>query len=172
MFNGPPVELHAMLTAREERAARQDAWLKQYQCPLLSFTLNIPGPVKTAPELRHVFEEGLSALEERLRRAQLSPIAQIEVHAATGNEALFAIKGDAAALKEICIALEESHPLGRLFDLDILAADGTKLSRPSPRRCLLCGEQAQVCARSRRHSIKELTDEIERLLTAYAKIDQ
>ena len=49
MLSGIPVELSAMLAARENRARQQDAWLKQYQCPLLSFTLNIPGPVKTSP---------------------------------------------------------------------------------------------------------------------------
>ena len=49
MLSGIPVELSAMLAAREERARQQDAWLKQYQCPLLSFTLNIPGPVKDLP---------------------------------------------------------------------------------------------------------------------------
>lgn len=167
MLNGIPVELPAMLTAREERAARQEAWLKEYACPLISFTLNIPGAVKTSAELRRAFEDGRAALEEQLRAAHLSCMVQVETHNATGDEALLAIDGDAAELKRICTKIEEHHPLGRLFDLDVLAADGTKLSRPLPRRCLLCTDQAQVCARSRRHSIEELTAEIERLLTAY-----
>lgn len=167
MLNGIPVELPAMLAAREERAARQAAWLKEYACPLLSFTLNIPGPIKTSPDLRQGFEDGRVALEGRLRAAQLPCIAQMEVHNVTGDEALLAIDGDAAEIKRICTEIEEHHPLGRLFDLDVLAEDGTKLSRPLPRRCLLCTEQAQVCARSRRHSVEELTAEIERLLTAY-----
>lgn len=169
MLSGIPVELSAMLTAREERARQQDAWLKQYQCPLLSFTLNIPGPVKTSPVLRRAFETGLSALQEHLTGMHLSPIAQMQVHAATGDEALVAVKGDAASLKELCIRIEETHLLGRLFDFDVLTADGIKLSRPLPRRCLLCTEQAQVCARSRHHSIEELTNEIERLLSVYFK---
>ena len=59
MLSGIPVELSAMLAAREERARQQDAWLKQYQCPLLSFTLNIPGPVKTSPALRRAFVKGI-----------------------------------------------------------------------------------------------------------------
>ena len=137
MLSGIPVELSAMLAAREKRARQQDAWLKQYQCPLLSFTLNIPGPVKTSPALRRAFETELSALQEHL----------------TGMH----------------IRIEETHPLGRLFDFDVLTADGIKLSRPLPRRCLLCTEQAQVCARSRHHSIEELTNEIERLLSVYFK---
>ena len=169
MLSGIPVELSTMLAAREKRARQQDAWLKQYQCPLLSFTLNIPGPVKTSPALRRAFETGLSALQEHLTGMHLSPIAQMQVHAATGDEAFVAVKGDAASLKKLCIRIEETHPLGRLFDFDVLTADGIKLSRPLPRRCLLCTEQAQVCARSRHHSIEELTNEIERLLSVYFK---
>ena len=167
MFSGIPVELPAMLAGREARAARQEAWLKEYACPLISFTLNIPGPIKTSAELRRAFDAGLTALEEQLRAAHLPCIAQTECHEVTGDEAMLAVDGDAASIKAITSTLEEQHPLGRLFDLDVLAADGTKLSRPTPRRCLLCAEQAQVCARSRRHSVEELTAEIERLLTAY-----
>ena len=167
MFSGIPVELPAMLAAREERAARQDAWLEKYAVPLLSFTLNIPGPVKTSPDLRCAFDAGLAALEDALGAAGLSPTARTEIHTPTGDEGLLAIDGDAAAIKEIATRMEEEHPLGRLFDMDVLSADGTKLSRSVPRRCLLCTEQAQNCARSRRHSIAELTAEIERLLAAY-----
>ena len=163
MFSGIPVELPAMLAAREERAARQDAWLEKYDCPLLSF----PGSVKTSPDLRRAFEAGLLALEGALEAAGLSPTARTEIHAPTGDEALLAIDGDAAAIKEIATRIEEEYPLGRLFDMDVLNADGTKLSRSVPRRCLLCTEQAQNCARSRRHSVAELTAEIERLLAAY-----
>ena len=167
MFSGIPVELPAMLAAREERATRQAAWLEKYAVPLLSFTLNIPGPVKTSPDLRRAFEAGLAALEDALGAAGLSPTARTEIHAPTGDEGLLAIDSDAETIKEIATRIEEEHPLGRLFDMDVLSADGTKLSRSVPRRCLLCTEQAQNCARSRRHSIAELTAEIERLLATY-----
>jgi len=167
MLSGIPVELPAMLAAREERATRQSAWQKVYACPLISFTLNIPGPIKTSAKLRQAFDAGLATLKARLDTIHLPCIAETEIHAATGDEALLAIDGDAKTIKALTTDLEEQHPLGRLFDLDVLAADGTKLSRPLPRRCLLCAEQAQNCARSRRHSVRELTDEIERLLAAY-----
>ena len=75
-----------------------------------------------------------------------------------------AFRGNARLVKEKMTALEESRPLGRLFDIDILDANGEKLSRPIPRRCLICDEQAQVCARSRRHSVEELMAKIEEML--------
>ena len=46
---GIPTELPQMLNAREQRAALQNRLLGSCRCPLVSFTLNIPGPVKVLP---------------------------------------------------------------------------------------------------------------------------
>ena len=40
------VSLNQMLLARENRALRQRALLEKYRLPLVSFTMNIAGPVK------------------------------------------------------------------------------------------------------------------------------
>ncbi|MEA7571641.1 citrate lyase holo-[acyl-carrier protein] synthase, partial [Salmonella enterica subsp. enterica serovar Virginia] len=44
----------------------------------------------------------------------------------------------------ISIALEQRYPLGRLWDIDVLTAEGEILSRRHfalpARRCLLCGQ--------------------------------
>ena len=167
MLNGPQVELPAMLAARERRAASQQAFLEKYRRPLLSFCLNIPGPVKTTPELRTLFDQTCHEIQACLRDLGLTIADSQTIHEATGDEYLLAFAGDAPTVKAAMTQLEESRPLGRLFDIDILTAEGQKLSRPVPRRCLLCDRQAQDCARSRRHSVRELTDRIETLLQEY-----
>jgi holo-ACP synthase len=48
--------------------------------------------------------------------------------------------------------------------MDVINTDGTKLSRPVYRKCLICGKQAQECARSRTHTVKELQDAVDDLL--------
>ena len=169
MLKGPIVELPAMLARREQRAAEQAAFLTQYQTPLLSFCLNIPGPVKTTPELRRVFDEALQEIRQKLQQEHIPILAQNECHAATGDECLLALDGEAAKIKKLMTRIEETHILGRLFDIDVLDAKGQKLSRDMPRRCLLCDKQAQVCARSRRHSVPELTHRIEEMIAAYAQ---
>ena len=60
------VTLPEMLDVRERRAARQRELLGQYHAPLISFTMNIPGPVKDSPLIRRGFRTGLALLEERL----------------------------------------------------------------------------------------------------------
>lgn len=168
MLNGTPVELPAMLMAREARAEAQKACQAAHPgCTLISFGLNIPGPVKTNEELRRLFDDGLAAIEELLHGLQTPAIAQFTHHAATGDEALLAVQGEPGAIKAATTRLEETHPLGRLFDIDVLASDGYKLSRPVPRRCLLCDAQAQICARSRRHSVEALTTRIAAMLQDY-----
>ncbi len=168
MLIGTPVELPAMLMAREARAAAQQAIMEAHPgCTLISFCLNIPGPVKTNEDLRRLFDDGLAAITDALRQHSWAVLEQREQHAPTGDECLMAAAGNPAAIKEAMTSLEERHPLGRLFDIDVLDAAGHKLSRSVPRRCLLCGEQAQVCARSRHHSVEDLTCRIQAMLSEY-----
>ena len=46
LFEGAKVQLGAMLAAREARMAAQHSLIKKHGLPVVSFTLNIPGPVK------------------------------------------------------------------------------------------------------------------------------
>jgi holo-ACP synthase/triphosphoribosyl-dephospho-CoA synthase len=52
--------------------------------------------------------------------------------------------------------VEECHPLGRLFDLDVILPDGKKMERRTPRSCLVCGREGFFCASSRAHPIEEI----------------
>ena len=88
-----------------------------------------------------------------------------EVRENTGYEAFFSIKketGIADICKEHLTKLEETHPVGRLFDIDVLRSDVTKVSRESlgymGRTCLLCDKPAFLCGRSRRHTAQELVE--------------
>ena len=58
------------------------------------------------------------------------------------------------------IELEDHHPLGRLWDLDVLAPEQGQLSRQDlgfpARQCLVCDEPAHACARSRRHPLARI----------------
>ena len=60
------VTLQEILDARERRAEAQRELLKQHARPLISFTMNIPGPVKDSPLIRRGFDEGLRRLDDAL----------------------------------------------------------------------------------------------------------
>ncbi len=159
------VTLEQMLEAREQRALRQKELLAQYGLPLVSFTMNIAGPVKNSPLIRRGFRLGERTLKEQLALCGGTVIHTESTDAATGCEGLYAVDMDPEALKKLTCAIEEQHPLGRLFDLDVIAPDGRKLERQTPRRCLLCGRPAAECARSRAHDVEALQRAAEALLS-------
>ncbi len=158
------VTLEQVLLSREERSARQKQLLRRFGAPLVSFTMNIPGPVKDTPLIRFAFRAALRRLETQLGE----PLYRQCLYQPTGCEALLAFRQTAPALKEVCLSIEEGAPVGRLYDLDVLDTDGRKLSRPQPRRCLLCGGPAAICARSRAHALEALQLRTEELLRGFA----
>lgn len=159
------VTLEEMLRARDERQALQQSLLQTYQRPLISLTMNIAGPCKRTPLVDFAFEEGL----RRLKRQLPSPLHCQLRRANTGCEALLVCDAAPETLKDAAVAIEESDELGRLFDIDVIAPDGEKLSRPVPRRCLICGGPVQACARSRAHSLEELGARTRGILQSFAQ---
>ena len=159
------ITLEQMLLARDRRASRQAALLSRYGCPVISFTMNIAGPVKDSPLIRYAFRSGLRQLEA-LPCAQLCREVIFEP---TGPEALLVYETqDARLLKEFCIRLESEGEAGRLFDLDVLDANGEKLSRETGRTCLVCGGPVSVCSRSRAHGLEAITARTGAILEAFA----
>lgn len=152
------VTLQEMLQAREARANLQHALLAEFRNPLVSFTMNIAGPVKDSPAIRRGFQIGLAALEEGLSLEGILCLHRESVRSHTGWEEMLVLDAPAKKIKSITTQIEESSDLGRLFDMDVLDLDGSKLERSAPRRCLICGEIAQVCARNRRHTVAQLQE--------------
>ncbi|MBQ8040746.1 MAG: triphosphoribosyl-dephospho-CoA synthase CitG [Lachnospiraceae bacterium] len=150
--------LEQVLSAREARAALQQKLLNTYHCPLISFTMNIAGPVKTSPLIERAFETGLDELTKCLPAAKI--LFRHKTMEITGFEALLSVDMEAVALKKICTDIEDAAPLGRLFDMDVLEPDGHKLNRDivkgGSRNCLVCGAPGRGCAARRLHSVAEL----------------
>lgn len=163
-MQGEQVILTDMLLCRERRAQIQDTFLSQYHCPVISFCMNIPGPVKTNEQIRTAFENGKSALLAGLEQTSAEIKNSLEIHEKTGDELLLAVNYPAQKIKDLTTEIEETHPFGRLFDLDVIGTDGQKLSRNTYRKCIICGCQAQECARTRKHSVEEMQAKIEEML--------
>lgn len=160
------VTLTQMLEARESRALEQQRLLLQYRKPLVCFTMNIPGPVKDTPLIRRGFAFGCDALQCRLPKARVLYAAS--QCAVTGCEAMYVVDMDALSLKRLCTAIEDEPPLGRLFDMDVLDAQGNKLDRDmvggGGRNCIVCGAAGRGCASRRSHSVAQLQSAARRIL--------
>lgn len=165
------VTLIAMLEAREARVRAQEDLHKRYGAPVISFTLNIAGPVKDSPLIRRAFQAGQAQLEVGLTSARLPVLERVEHLAPTGCEALYAVGGTAHEIKTVCVSIEEASPLGRLFDMDVLDRDCHKLDREKPRNCIVCGAPGKGCASRRVHSVEELQTATRRIMEEYFAAD-
>ena len=163
--DGTEISLEQLLTAREERASLQQQLLTQYGQTLLCVTLTAVGGVKKNALLDYVFTKTLENLTALFMQLNITPTKEIIRPLATGHEAFFVLPIDGRALKAATIELEESIPLARLWDLDVFDAKGNLLSRADfalpPRACLVCGNEAKICARTRKHAVDEIVAEMQ-----------
>ena len=162
------VSLHEILDARERRAARQRQLLEKFHSPLICFTMNIAGPEKNSPLITRGFRYGCALLKAQLLGVSLPVLCEETEDADTGCEGYYVVDGQPETIKALCVQIEDSLPVGRLFDMDVLLGNGRKISREElglpGRTCLICGGPVHLCSRSRAHSVSQLQEKTQCLL--------
>lgn len=160
-----------ILKSREDRAAFQEKLIDKYKHSLISFTLNIPGPIKDRPEYREIHEIGMKAILDELDKSchYIDFVHRIEKN--TGPEGYISVNIDPKELKKITTEIERNHPLGRLFDMDILDENHNQVSRRDLglefRKCLICKDDAKICSRAGTHSLDDLLARIMEIYDMY-----
>lgn len=167
MLCGKTVSLQDMMNCRENRVKEQTKYRMYFQRPVISFCMNIPGPIKTTAEIRMAFDIGCREIERVLQIEKIKILDSTCFHSYTGDEWILCVEGNTINIKELMTAIENSHPLGRLFDIDVIDVNGHKLSRNCFRKCLICNAQSQECSRNRKHSIHELQNKIEEIFYTF-----
>lgn len=162
-MRGTPVSVPDVLAARDRRAEAQKRLLESYSCPVISFTMNIPGEIKRFPSSDLAFRSGLERIYVMLGEPVFSEIYEEN----TGIEALLVYDAPALELKIACEKIETESPVGRLFDMDVIGTDGVKLMRAEPRRCIVCGGPAAQCSRSRSHGLEAVSDKVHDILEEF-----
>lgn len=160
LVTGRQVKLEEMLLARDRRQDIQQQLIKKHHLPVISFTLNIVGPVKVFPLAKQTFSEGIRLIEAQCRAWNIPIVHTCCIEEHTGFEQFWVVQGDIPFIKETLCLLEDSVDLGRLFDIDIIQPGGEKISRADlgfpGRKCFICNQDAFICSRSRAHSVEEL----------------
>lgn len=165
------VSLEALLAAKDSRAARQADWLAHYQQPVISLTLVTPGAVKDSIRYRNTMGVALQACDQLLWQNHWQVLDRQVLWLPTGAEALWCVEHPAVEIKAQCVEMEQTHPLGRLWDFDVFCPKEGPVGRHSldlnTRRCLVCDEPAHGCARSRRHPVDEVVARVEKLIDGW-----
>ena len=165
------ITLDALLQSRAARHALQQQLIQQHPgSTLVCLTVVMPGSVKRNLYSVVTAQAALTAMLDRLgEHVQATRARDLQ----TGYEAYLISDLPALETKRVTCDIEDSHPLGRLFDIDVMDSDGNPINRQTvgcePRRCLLCHHEARWCMRNHSHSQEELMAHIQRLIDDYVR---
>lgn len=99
LVTGREVSLKDMLDAREHRQEVQRMLLSEHYLPVISFTLNIVGPVKVFPLALRTFHEGIRLIETQCHAWKIPIIATYSTTSHAGHEYFWAVDGGCPVYK-------------------------------------------------------------------------
>lgn len=152
---------NSVLDAREKRIFHIDESLKESPI-VLCIKANIPGPNKNL-----WYGKYLVLYFKKLLEHTCDSCTSYTYQSDDGYYALIHLPDDdVISIKHFLMHIEETHPLGRLIDLDIFHRQNKSVSRidiGAPlRTCMLCEEPAILCMRYQKHSLEEMLDFIKK----------
>ncbi|WP_293584949.1 citrate lyase holo-[acyl-carrier protein] synthase [Prevotella sp.] len=183
-----PITLDELLASRDARHAMQQKLMaEQSGKTLVCLTVVMPGSVKRNQQSLIVARAAVEAMrkaynisddllpETELLTNELKTEAGeclVERDLNTGYEAYLITPLPLLEAKRVAVDIEDTHPLGRLFDIDVIDAQGIPVSRDrvggQPRRCLVCDHEARYCMRMRWHTQEEIWARIKQMTDDYA----
>ncbi|WP_440420601.1 citrate lyase holo-[acyl-carrier protein] synthase [Prevotella merdae] len=166
------VTLNELLASRDSRHAMQQKLLAEHSGKtLVCLTVVMPGSVKRNQQSLIVAHAAVEQMIESYELGVRFGGCLIERDLETGYEAYLITDLPLLEAKRIAVQIEDTHPLGRLFDIDIIDKDGVPVSRDrvgsSPRRCLVCNREARYCMRMRWHTQEEIWERINAMVDEY-----
>ena len=99
-MQGIEVGIDEILICREKRVAIQNEMIKKYRNPVISFTMNIPGPIKTNDEIKKAFDIGKNLILEKLKENNIEILEIQELNENTGNELFISVDSQAEKIKD------------------------------------------------------------------------
>lgn len=165
------ITLDQLLTSKEQRSKRQLELIAQYPAStLVCLTVIMPGNIKRNFHSLIVAQAAMTAMVN----AFSSSIVNLEARdLVTGYEAYLTTSLTQREAKQLACEIEDEHPLGRLFDIDVITPTGEPIARTSigcePRKCLMCDNEARFCMRNHTHTQEELHNRIAELIEDYVQ---
>lgn len=165
------ISLDQLLASRDDRWHRQRELLKAYpEFTLVCLTVVMPGKVKRNFHSLIVAQAAITALINTYGTDIKRLIAR---DLSTGYEAYAMCDLPIDEAKRLAVKIEDSHELGRLFDIDVISKDGSPVSRQvlglQARRCLLCEREARYCMRNHTHTQEQLQEKISKMVNDYVQ---
>lgn len=157
-----------LLYAKETRYLKQKYLLDKFKCSLVSFTMSIPGSVKSGGVISEIHKD---VYEQILEIYGKHIVHSERFEKETGDEAYILIRAEASDLKREMIKIESGSFFGRLLDIDVFDRNGIQICRSDlnepERKCIVCEETAKICIINKSHCIEELQKKTDEILREY-----
>lgn len=163
------ITLEQLLQSRDVRHQKQIELLKKYpNDTLICLTVIMPGSIKRNSSSLFIANKAVQSLKEAFED---NIVYLLENDFETGYEAFLITTTDTITAKKIVCEIEENHPLGRLFDIDVIDHNGVPIQREAvgrdKRKCLLCDNEARYCMRNHTHTTEEIIAKINQMIADY-----
>ncbi|MCX7951580.1 MAG: citrate lyase holo-[acyl-carrier protein] synthase [Clostridiales bacterium] len=157
-----------ILQAREERYEKILELINKKLGTVLCAKINYPGKDKNTYHSKKAFnilkQSLLSLFKENI-------VLTKDLQGLDGDSLLLVLNLNIVDAKRMSIDVENNHPLGRLFDIDIYNEEGTPISREKfdlkPRGCIVCGKNARECILNNNHSIYEILNKVNVMIDSF-----
>jgi len=163
-FKSDPIS-DSILDDREKRFECLESLSKDFGQTLVVGHLNYPGNDKNTV----VSQKGFGLLENILMQEFENSLIYSQRWCGADGSAIILVVHDAPDISKLkSIMIEETHPLGRIFDIDVLNCECQPISRTSvgenDRLCLLCNEPANHCIVSRKHNLQDVLQKVHKII--------
>ncbi len=158
--------MNDLLAARDRRVQMIETLLETNPI-VVSLRCNYPGNNKN-----NVYTEKVSQYIDKIIKDQLKINFATYYCDKEGPIYLYTLKEDnGQIIKGKTIEIENTHPLGRLVDIDVYDHSIKSLSRSDlnekARNCYLCDKEAHDCIVSKRHTVDEVIQFFQKTLNQY-----
>ncbi len=166
--------VESILLDREKRYEFIESLLEDNESIIVTGRLNLPGLFKNTI----VSSKGCQILKEYLDKVFSAPATIChEWKGDDGHGYIYQLNRtdlknfDLIDLKKKMVNIEETHFLGRVFDIDVYGPEGLPLSREDIgeplRKCMVCDAPAKMCIVRKKHRTKEVEEKIYTLIEQF-----
>jgi holo-ACP synthase len=159
--------INKILEDREKRYNTIIKILKGGAKSVVCGKINFPGQNKNTQESLKAF----GYLSDVLKNGMLLNEKYEILEGFDGKSIIAGIDAGSRELKKKAVEIEESSPIGRVFDIDIYDSQGVPVGRRDigapDRTCIVCGGNAKICVREQAHSLTETLKIINKIINDF-----
>ncbi|MBV4419022.1 citrate lyase holo-[acyl-carrier protein] synthase [Clostridium tyrobutyricum] len=159
-----------MMKARQDRIHKQEWLIKDYFASLISARVSYPGSHKNDCIAFEIMKELGPVLVDKFKNKIMYKNLRVT---AEGPILTIIVNEDVNYIKRETVRIEEGSSIGKCMYIDVYDTDGNIVTRRDiglkSKNCYICNEDADICARTEKHTSRDIRNNIIARLEEYLK---